>query len=223
MTAGEEPIVPGQSWHVIRTVSNREHSVAKHLQNEGLTAFCPMVTVTSIRRGRRVERRQALFRNYAFGYWSGENARQWHAVNDTRHVLGIIGGEHPSPVAHGIIEGWQDCAGDGATDAQISVTVADIRRGYKVGGQVRLQRGRDDAMVGIVVWVDDRQQRVGIRVELLGRQPIVVRNQRDVEAVDAPLPNEGVRRRRRGGKRGTKARQRAFVNYVASALATTAP
>lgn len=208
------------SWHAVRTVSNREKEVAKHLQDSDIPAFTPMVTVTTIRNGRSIERRQALFRNYTFSQWENSDPKLWHSVKDTRGVIKIIGGEHPTPIQPGVVEHWQQCASDAVSAAELEATLADIRRGYKVGSAVRLQKGRDDAMKGIVAWVDDREQRVGVRVEILGRQPIIVRNQRDVEAVDAPLYKQA-RRRQRGGKRGTRARKQAFVKYVASALQTS--
>jgi transcription antitermination factor NusG len=211
--------VPGDSWHVIRTVSNQENAVAAQIKESGIESFCPMTRVTTVRHGRVVELRQALFRNYTFAKWDGDNAQQWHAVNSAKKLLGIIGGEHPTQVEPGTIEEWQRRADSDGEIVDVAGTVADLKRGYRVGSEVRLQKGRDDAMIGIVVWVDDRAQRVGIRVDILGRTPVVVRRQREVESVGAPLKTE--RRRSRGGKRGSKVRQRAFANYVVSALHAT--
>jgi transcription antitermination factor NusG len=211
--------VPGDSWHVIRTVSNQENSVAAQIKESGIESFCPMTRVTTVRHGRVTESRQALFRNYTFAKWDGDNPEQWHTVNAAKKLLGIIGGEHPTRVEPGTIEEWQRRADSDGEIVDVAGTVADLKRGYRVGSEVRLQKGRDDAMIGIVVWVDDRAQRVGIRVDILGRTPVVVRRQREVESVGAPLKTE--RRRSRGGKRGSKVRQRAFANYVVSALHAT--
>ena len=206
-------------WHVLRTKSNREHSVATALQKSDIPAFSPQVVVTQIRHGRRIERRQALFRNYTFAQWRGEDAQAWHRANDIKDVYSTIGGEFPVDVGADDIEKWRNLAPD--TESEVEKTLADLRRGYKTGSKVRLQRGRDDAMVGIVVWVNDPDQRVGVRVDILGRQPVVVRRQHEVESADAPLPIGEVRRRRRGGKRGTRARKQAFANYLVSALQAT--
>jgi len=211
--------MPGDSWHVIRTVSNQEKAVAAQIEESGIESFCPMTRVTSVRHGRVRETRQALFRNYTFGKWDGDDATLWHRVHDATGATGIIGGEHPKPVEPGVIEAWQRRAREDGEVDDVAGTVADLKRGYRVGTEVRLQKGRDDAMIGIVVWVDDRTQRVGVRVDILGRQPILVRRQNDVESVGAPLKTE--RRRSRGGKRGSKVRQRAFANYVVSAINTT--
>lgn len=207
-------------WHVLRTKSNREDAVAAALRKSDIPAFSPQVLVTQIRHGRRIERKQALFRNYAFAQWRGDDAQAWHRANKTRDVYSTIGGEFPVEVLPDDIEKWRDLAPD--TESEVEKTLADLRRGYKIGSEVRLQKGRDDAMVGVVVWVNDPDQKVGIRVEILGRQPVVVRRQSEVERADAPLPAQGeVRRRRRGGKRGTRARKQAFANYLVSALRAT--
>jgi transcription antitermination factor NusG len=207
-------------WHVLRTRSDREHSVATALQNSDIPAFSPQIVVTQIRHGRRIERRQALFRNYAFAQWDGEDAQAWHRVNDTKDVYSTIGGGNPVEVEPDDIEKWRNLAPD--TESAVEKTLADLRRGYKIGSKVRLQKGRDDAMVGFVVWFDDRAQKVGIRVDILGRQPVVVRRQNEIESADAPLPPKGeVSRRRRGGKRGTRARKQAFANYLVSASRAT--
>jgi transcription antitermination factor NusG len=205
------------AWHVIRTTSNQERQVSKDLQDQNIPAFCPMTTVSVVRRGKSTESYQALFRNYAFGNWESDDPHQWHAVNKTSGVVNIIGGEKPVPVVPGEIESWQRRAQERDIIGDLTETVADLRRGYRIGSEVRLQRGQMDAMTGIVVWVDDVAQTVGIRLDLLGRQPIVVRRQRDVESTAKPIPLNH-KRRTRGGKRGTKVRQRAFANHVASLL-----
>jgi transcriptional antiterminator RfaH len=206
------------SWHVVRTSSSQEQDVSRQLKDQGITAFCPMVTVNIVRRGKIKEQCQALFRNYAFGEWETDDPHQWHKVADTSHVVNIIGNERPIPVAPGVIESWQRRAKDRDVIVDIASVVADLKRGFKVGSEVRLQRGRMDALTGQVVWVDDNRQTVGIRLELLGRQPVVVRNQKDVESASTPLPPNNKKPRSRGGKRGTKARQRAFANHVVSLL-----
>lgn len=212
--------VPAERWHVVRVVSNQEKSVAAQIAEAGIETFCPMTRVTTVRHGRLSETRQALFRNYVFGKWDSENAGDWHRVKDTREVLGIIGGADPAPVEVGVIEDWQRRAGPDGDIDDVAATVADLRRGYRVGSEVRLQKGRDDAMVGVVVWVDDRAQKAGIRLDILGRTPVVVRQHRDLEAVGAPLLKTE-RRRSRGGRRGSKVRQRAFANHVLTAIQAT--
>lgn len=202
------------AWHVIRTASNQERSVSRQLNDQNLQAFCPMTTVPVVRRGRIREEYQALFRNYTFANWDATDASLWHKVRKTDHVINIIGGETPAPVEAGVVESWQRRARDHDIIEDLTSTVADLKRGYRVGSLVRLQRGREDAMQGIVVWVDDKLQTVGVRLDLLGRNPIVVRRQRDVEPVSLPTK----RRRNRGGKRGNRVRQQAFHNHVASLL-----
>lgn len=212
--------VSADRWHVVRVVSNQEKSVSDCLSEAGITSFCPMTKVATVRRGRVIETRQALFRNYVFGHWAGDSAGDWHTVRATQKVLGIIGGATPSPVEAGVIEAWQRRAGAGGDIDDVAATVADLRRGYRVGSEVRLQRGRDDAMVGTVVWVDDRSRRTGVRLDILGRTPVVVRHHSDLESVSAP-PENTVRRRRRGGRRGSKVRERAFANHVLTAIQAT--
>ena len=203
------------AWHVIRTSSNQERAVSTDLKDQDITAFCPMTTVNVVRRGKSHENYQALFRSYTFGNWESEDPHLWHDVNNTDGVVGIIGGETPVPLASGEIESWQRRAQDRDIIGDLTETVADLRRGYRIGSHVRLQRGQLDAMQGIVVWVDDPSQTVGVRLDLLGRQPVVVRRQRDVESTSTQVPPA---RRRRGGKRGTKVRQREWQRHVASLL-----
>jgi transcription antitermination factor NusG len=206
------------AWHVIRTASNQERAVAKELKEQNLVSFCPMTTVTSVKRGKLSEGYQALFRNYAFGEWDSDDPHEWHKVKSTTNVVNIIGGERPVPIEDGVIESWQRRANDRDIVTDLTDIVADLRRGYRIGSEVRLQRGQEDAMRGMVAWVDDPRQMVGIRLDLLGRQPIVVRRQHEVESTSTPLPAHNPKRRKRGGRRGTKVRQRAFANHVASLL-----
>jgi transcription antitermination factor NusG len=165
------------AWHVIRTASNQERAVAKELKEQNLVSFCPMTTVTSVKRGKLSEGYQALFRNYAFGEWDSDDPHEWHKVKSTTNVVNIIGGERPVPIEDGVIESWQRRANDRDIVTDLTDIVADLRRGYRIGSEVRLQRGQEDAMRGMVAWVDDPRQMVGIRLDLLGRQPIVFRRQ----------------------------------------------
>jgi transcription antitermination factor NusG len=201
-------------WHVIRTTAHREHAVALSLSEQGIRSFCPMQILTTVTRGQFHEQYAALFLTYVFAYFTSDDPYRWHEIMNTSGVIEILGGGEPTPVEPGIVESWIARANDKDIIEDLAKTIADLRRGYKVGDEVRLLRGMYTATTGTVAWIDDATDKVGVKISMLGRFGMIIRGTTELELVaHAPEPFLSRRGHRRSGRRGHRARVEAYAKY----------
>jgi transcription antitermination factor NusG len=206
------------NWHVLVVRSGFERQISDYLNRSGIETFCPLQEITKIRFGHIIEDYKAIFIGYLFVRWYTYNPEQWHFIKDINGVIEIIGGEIPKQIPHGIIEQWQSRLDDNNVLLDMVQTLADMKRGFKVGDEIRMNKGTYHSLTGICVWADDKNQRVGVKICLLGRDCVLVRRVRDCETVSAPVLRNRTEQARRGGRRGHRARKRAFVAYVERSL-----
>jgi Transcription antiterminator len=216
---GEIPTDLNEAWHVIRTTAGQEHKVSLLLRDQGMPTFCPMQSLISLVRGKLREQYRALFLTYVFGYWQADDAHQWHVIMNTPGVIEILGGSEPTPVAPGVVESWIKRADDKDIIKDLVKSLADLRRGYRLDDEVRITRGGHNVLTGVAVWIDDTRQQVGVKVSMLGRTFVIVRCTTDCELA-ALAPALLLRRRvhLRGGRRGHRARVKAFAQHLRKTL-----
>jgi transcription antitermination factor NusG len=206
-----------ESWHVVRAIAGRERAVALLLDEQGIKTFCPMQLLPSLVRGQAQTRYHALFLGYVFAYWETDNAHQWYTVMNASGVIDILGGGTPMRVAPGVVEDWIARAGDQDVIEDLSKSIADMKRGYKLGDEVRITQGVYDVLSGTVVWIDDAKNKVGVKVSIFGRTVVILRRTTDctLHAL-APVSTTTLSRRgyMRGGKRGHRARVKAFADHI---------
>jgi transcription antitermination factor NusG len=211
------PLSMNESWHVIHTIAHRERAAALLLCEQGIDTFCPMQVLNTLVRGQTQESIHALFLGYLFAYWDSNNAYQWYTIMNTSGVINILGGGTPTRIEPGVVEDWIARAGDQDVIEDLVQSIADIKRGYKLHDEVRISRGAYDMLLGTVVWIDDTKQQVGVKVSIFGRTLVIVRRTTDcVLHALAPLSSSTLRRRGhlRGGRRGHRARVKAFSTYL---------
>jgi transcription antitermination factor NusG len=202
-------------WHVVIVRSGSECDIAADLNRSDIETFCPLQPLTIVRFGQILHSYKAIFAGYVFARWQSESADQWHLIRHHQNVLGILGGEFPMPIPEGVVESWQARADDDGIIVDMLECLADLRRGFKVGDRLRISHGSYQAIEGVCVWVDDKTQKVGLKIALLGRECVLIRRYRDVESPFAPVAKPP---RRRGGRRGNAVRKAAFQRYISASL-----
>jgi len=210
-----------KSWHIVRVTAGREYAVALSLVGHGIETFCPMQILGSVVRGQFREDYRALFTTYLFARWQTDDPHQWHLIMDTSGVIEILGGSDPKIIKPGVVEDWIERADQRGVIEDLAQTLADLRRGYKLYDEVRLTRGLYNAITGIVVWIDDTTQRVGVKISMLGRIGVIVRKTTECELL-VPAPGTTLSRQghKGGGRRGRRARAEAYAQYWRKILPT---
>lgn len=158
------------NWYVIQTYSRSERQVAERLLGVvGVgNSFCPAVRSAAMHRGRYVTRVAGAYRGYAFARWQASDGALWHAIKETRDVVGILGGGFPWPMFPGVVEDWIDRADQEGVVPGLEPKKERQKLGYEAGDYLRLTYGAFEYVLAYCDWIDDFGAHVQIK-GLLGR------------------------------------------------------
>lgn len=154
------------NWHVIQTQSLYERDVAKSLLDVfgAGNSFCPCVNSKTTVKGRVYNRIAGAYRGYTFGRWDARDGDLWHAAKDTKHVVGIMGGEFPWPVLGGIVEDWIERADENSVVVGLELQKAHKELGYTEGDRIRLTYGAFNNVPAVCDWIG----KFGVHVQIKG-------------------------------------------------------
>jgi transcription antitermination factor NusG len=93
----------GPQWYVIHTRSQHEKSVARQLEEQGITFFLPLVSEVHRWSDRKKVVQLPLFSCYAFVHMK-MLPELWYTVMQTSGVLRFVGASEAAPIADSEIE-----------------------------------------------------------------------------------------------------------------------
>ena len=155
-----------ERWYLVRTLSGREISAERQLQNQGYISFLPK-HVKTIRHARKLTHAVgAYFPCYLFVSLDLEHDR-WRSINGTFGVSHIItAGDRPAPVPEGVVEALV------AASDERGVLVRQTH--FSEGEQVRLIAGPFADQLGVIDRLDEGG-RVRVLLELMvGHVPLLI-------------------------------------------------
>jgi transcription antitermination factor NusG len=158
------PLAAGERWYVVQTLPNRELNARVQLGVQGFRTFLPRYAKT-VRHARKLKTVSApFFPRYLFTVLDLRRDR-WRSVNGTFGVARLVmGGQYPTPVPSGVVEGLQaSCGADGHLHLADSLVI---------GGRVRLLSGPFADMIGKLARLDGGG-RVQVLLKLLGGEVAV--------------------------------------------------
>jgi len=165
----------GPRWYVVQTQANAEHKAVAHLARQGFTTYLPRF-LKRRRHARRIEVVAApLFPRYLF-VEIDMTVQRWRSIYSTVGVSRLIcNGEYPAPVPEKVVDelkGRQSASG---------LIELDCRPKLKIGDKIRVLEGAFYDCLGIYNGMLDRE-RVGVLLDLLGRQVRVLLNAEAIAA-----------------------------------------
>lgn len=152
-------------WYAIRTKSRHEQKVYDELVSLGIDCFHPTIEVLSRRKDRKKKIRSTLFPGYLFikCILTDDN---WYSINNIRGVAGIVGTfENATPIP----------------EEQIATINLLLDSGLPVnpypylneGERVVVKAGSLKGTTGIYIRPDDKQSKLVVSLDLLGRSIVV--------------------------------------------------
>lgn len=77
------------NWYLIQAKPGQALKAQQELENQAFDTYLPMIEVEKIVRGKRTQKREALFPGYLFIYLSTEES-DWRPIRSTRGVAKIV-------------------------------------------------------------------------------------------------------------------------------------
>lgn len=162
-------------WFVLRCQTGSEAAIAQRLTSDlAVPAFSPQRIESHVLRGTRRESVRPLWTSYVLASWPRDDAHTWNDVagrdglGNLIGVFAIIGGGSPTEVPQAEVQGWIDRADASGVIIDLKEKLADMKRGYRRGDQVRIIGGAFDGATGTCQWVDEKG--ASITIWLLQRQ-----------------------------------------------------
>lgn len=153
-------------WYVVHTYSGYEKKVAQNLetivQNRHLEDFIqaikiPVETVEEIKDGVKKESERKLFPSYVLVKMVMTDDT-WYIVRNVRGVTGFVGpGSKPIALTKSEVEAM------GVDERRVKVD-------YEIGDSVKVVEGSLKGFMGTVESLDTKNNKVSIKVSMLGRQ-----------------------------------------------------
>lgn len=202
------------TWHILRTRWGSELDVARGLSAQYETICPKRLVVRQTRHFRKLDEK-ALYSTYVFVCAPlGTDPHVWHDVVGMAGVVEIVGGEFPYRVTEAEIGRLLERLDENGylVDTDVTALLARYRRGFDVGDQVRIVRGKWRGFQGEVVEIT-RDVVVAVKTALFRRETTLYALVDNCEVVEAApedrVPPELVARhlsQRRGGRRGNARR-----------------
>ena len=151
------------AWYLVHSKPQREQVATTQLERQGFEVFLPRMRVQARRRGRYLERVEAMFPRYLFTRLDVET-QDWSPIRSTLGVSALVRfGLNPAIVPESLVE-------DLRTRADEDGIVADlVPPDLEPGRAVRVTEGLLEGYHGIVKAKNGRE-RVDILLDLVGRQ-----------------------------------------------------
>ncbi|MFC6689484.1 transcription termination/antitermination protein NusG [Jhaorihella thermophila] len=169
MTSATDP-----AWSLVQLKPNGLNTALRNLGRQGFEVFVPRHSVTRRVGGRFRDRLEPLFPGYIF-VEVGRAASPWRKINSTLGVARLVqfGSGGPAIVASALVEGLMArCNGDGVLEPISEIAPGDM---------VRISRGPFADFVAKVETID-KDRRVWMLLDLMGRQTRIAVSARDVSA-----------------------------------------
>ena len=91
-------------WYVVHTKPRQELRALENLQKQNYEAFCPMISIEKVRRGKLAKVVEPLFSRYIFIRLDTTNSN-WSPISYTLGVSKIVRfGSYPTPVHDSLID-----------------------------------------------------------------------------------------------------------------------
>lgn len=193
------------SWFVLRTVYGSEIDVSGTVSGLGypFRSFCPTYRSVEVVRRRKIIKMRPVWATYVLADWEDDGGVSWHQVMSIDGVLGVIGGENPTPVFdREVADLLREMDADGVVGS-LETLIKNVRRGYVRGDIVRIVSDRIDSHpfdghIGVCSWYDDSG--ASVKIPLLGREVSVyvsIDNARLVRVGESAAITRGKKRRER--------------------------
>lgn len=161
-TASDKSISSNQTkcWYLATAKPRQEARAVENLNNQEINAFCPIVKVEKLLRGKKQIVEEALFTGYIFINISTDSP-QWHKIRSTRGVRGWVRfsgnvAKIPNELINGFIKSTSQ------SDQQVIISR------FNQGQPVRILSGPFSGLKAIYD-KDDGEMRSMILVEFLGQ------------------------------------------------------
>lgn len=175
-----------KEWYVVNTVTGYEYKVKEKLEmminsmelhNNIYRVVVPEQKVVEIKNGVKKERVKKMFPGYVLieMVMSDES---WYIVRNTQGVTGFIGssgkGAKPIPLEPSEVDSILDSMGLSRIDA-----TKELEKGKKV----KITDGPFKSMIGTIVDVDMKTQKLNVKVDLFGQETSVEVDLADIETL----------------------------------------
>jgi len=161
-----------QRWYSVSVLTNFEKKIAEKIRNsvieQGLEddikeVLVPTEEVIEVRRGKKVTAERRFMPGYVLVRMEMSD-RGYHLINSIDRVTGFLGPQgHPMPMR----------------DAEVNQILNRVQEGedsprtlihFEVGERVKVNEGPFEDFDGMVVEVDDENQRLKVTVSIFGRE-----------------------------------------------------
>ncbi|MGQ4276479.1 transcription/translation regulatory transformer protein RfaH [Pseudidiomarina sp. E22-M8] len=164
-----------ETWYVVQTKPRQELRAHENLENQGIEAALPMITLERIRRGKRVPIREPLFPGYIFVKFSNYS-QNFHKIRSTFGVTKLLKfGECPARISDSLVKELLAVNSD-------SAEVKELQRHTvpQVGDKVQILDGPFTGLVAEIVKLDGPSRCI-VLLDLLHKQ---VRAEFDLASIE---------------------------------------
>lgn len=155
--------MPAQAWYLVHSKPQREEVATTNLERQGFEVFLPRMRVQARRRGRFVERVEAMFPRYLFTRLDAEH-QDWSPIRSTVGVATLVRfGLKPAQVPDALVDDLRARADDEGVVTDL------IPPDLEPGRPVRVIEGLLEGYRGIVQ-AKSGQERVHILLDMVGKQ-----------------------------------------------------
>ena len=175
-----------KEWYVVNTVSGYEYKVKEKLEmminsmelhNNIYRVVVPEQKVVEIKNGVKKERVKKMFPGYVLIEMVMSD-EAWYIVRNTQGVTGFIGSSgkvaKPIPLEPSEVDSILDSMGLSRIDA-----TKELEKGKKV----KITDGPFKSMIGTIVDVDMKTQKLNVKVDLFGQETSVEVDLADIETL----------------------------------------
>ena len=175
-----------KEWYVVNTVTGYEYKVKEKLEmminsmelhNNIYRVVVPEQKVVEIKNGVKKERVKKMFPGYVLIEMVMSD-EAWYIVRNTQGVTGFIGssgkGAKPIPLEPSEVDSILDSMGLSRIDA-----TKELEKGKKV----KITDGPFKSMIGTIVDVDMKTQKLNVKVDLFGQETSVEVELADIETL----------------------------------------
>ncbi len=167
----------GMRWYVVQTLSGREQQVKTYIDKfkriEDLEEYVgdvlmPTEVVSEVKQGKKTQRTRKFYPNYVFiqlRLYDDEGKlinRPWYFVREAQGVIGLVGGERPTPLRQSEIEHILE-----QVNAAVGKEVPKVR--YEVGEEVKITDGPFMNLNGRIDEIDPERGKLKVSVSIFGR------------------------------------------------------
>lgn len=167
----------GMKWYVVQTLSGKEPQVKKYLDKfkkiEDLEddigeVLVPSELVTEVKQGKKTQRTRKFYPCYVFVQArlydeNGKlNNKPWYFIRETNGVIGMVGGDHPTPLRQSEIDHIK-----AQMEQALGKEVPKIQ--YEIGEEVKITDGPFLNLTGRIDEIEPDRGRLKVSVSIFGR------------------------------------------------------